>query len=34
MSLAPSKRTLTEDTQLPLCAGRKLRDIDKALLWQ
>lgn len=33
MHLAPSKRTLTEDAHPPFCAGRKLSDIDKALLW-
>ena len=33
MHLAPSKHTLTEDARPPFCAGRKLSDIDKALLW-
>ena len=33
MHLAPSKRTLTEDAHPPFCAGRKLSDIDQALLW-
>jgi hypothetical protein len=33
MHLAPSKHTLTEDTHPPFGAGRKLSDIDKALLW-
>jgi hypothetical protein len=33
MHLAPSKRTLTEDAHPLFCAGRKLSDIDKALLW-
>jgi hypothetical protein len=33
MHLAPSKRPLTEDAHPPFCAGRKLSDIDKALLW-
>lgn len=30
--LAPSKRTLDEDSRPPLCAGRKLGDVEKALL--
>jgi len=34
MPLAPSKRTLTEDSHPPFCAGRKLSAIDKALLWK
>jgi hypothetical protein len=33
MHLAPSKHTLTEKAPPPFCAGRKLSDIDKALLW-
>lgn len=33
MHLAPRKRTLAEDSYPPFCAGRKLSDIDKALLW-
>lgn len=33
MHLAPSKHTLTEKAHPPFCAGRKLSDIDKALLW-
>jgi hypothetical protein len=34
MHLAPSKCTLTEDAHPPFGVGRKLSDIDKALLWQ
>jgi hypothetical protein len=34
MHIAPSKRTPTEDAHPPFCAGRKLSDIDKALLWK
>ncbi len=33
MHLAPSQRTLDEDASLPFCAGRKLGEVDKALLW-
>src|SRR5713101_7798496 len=33
LHLAPSKHTLPEEAHPPFCAGRKLRDIDKALLW-
>jgi hypothetical protein len=33
MHIAPSKRTPTEDAHPPFCAGRKLSDITKALLW-
>ena len=33
LHLAPRKRTLTEEAHPPFCAGRKLSDIDKALLW-
>jgi hypothetical protein len=33
MHIAPRKRTPTEDVHPPFCAGRKLSDIDKALLW-
>ena len=33
MHLAPSKRSLTEDAHPLFCAGRKLSDMDKALLW-
>lgn len=33
MPLAPSKHTRTEDSPPPFCVGRKLSDIDKALLW-
>jgi hypothetical protein len=33
MHLAPSKHTLPEEAHPPFCAGRKLSDIDKALLW-
>jgi hypothetical protein len=34
MHIAPRKRTPTEDAYPPFCAGRKLSDIDKALLWK
>ena len=34
MHLAQSKRTLTEDCRPPFCAGSKLGEADKALLWQ
>ena len=34
MHLAPSKCTLTEDTHPPFGVGKKLSDIDKALLWK
>ena len=34
MHIAPRKRTPTEDVHPPFCAGRKLSDIDKALLWK
>ncbi len=34
MHIAPRKHTPTEDAQPPLCAGRKLSAIDKALLWK
>jgi hypothetical protein len=34
MHLAPRKHTPTEDAHPPFCAGRKLSDIAKALLWQ
>ena len=34
MPIAPSQRTPTEDAPPPCCAGKKLRDIDQALLWQ
>lgn len=34
MHIAPSKRTPTEDAHPPFCAGRKLSDSDKALLWK
>ena len=33
MHLAPSKRILPEDARPPFCAGRKLGEVDKALLW-
>ena len=33
MHLAPSKRILAEDARPPFCAGRKLGEVDKALLW-
>jgi len=33
MHLAPSKHTLSEEAHPPFGAGRKLSDIDKALLW-
>jgi hypothetical protein len=33
MPLAPSKHTRTEDSPPLFCVGRKLSDIDKALLW-
>ena len=33
MHLTPSKRTLTEDAHLPFYAGRKLGDLEQALLW-
>jgi hypothetical protein len=33
MHIAPRKDTPTEDAHPPFCAGRKLSDIDKALLW-
>ena len=34
MHIAPRKDTPTEDAHPPFCAGRKLSDIDKALLWK
>ena len=34
MHIAPLKDTPTEDAHPPFCAGRKLSDIDKALLWK
>ena len=34
MYLAPSKESLAEGSRPPFDAGRKLSDIDKALLWQ
>src|SRR5438093_8450274 len=34
MHIAPRKHTPTEDAHPPFCAGRKLSDIDKALLWK
>src|SRR5215813_8427631 len=34
MHLAPSQCTLTEDAHPPFGVGRKLSDIDKALLWK
>lgn len=33
MHLAPNKHTLAEDTGLPFYAGRKLGDVEQALLW-
>jgi hypothetical protein len=33
MPIAPRKHTPTEEAHLPFGAGRKLRDMDKALLW-
>jgi hypothetical protein len=34
MHIAPRKHTPTEEAHPPCCAGRKLSDIDKALLWK
>jgi hypothetical protein len=34
MHIAPRKHTPTEEAHPPFCAGRKLSDIDKALLWK
>ena len=34
MYLAPSKESLAERSRPPFDAGRKLSEIDKALLWQ
>ena len=34
MHIALRKHTPTEDAHPPFCAGRKLSDIDKALLWK
>jgi len=34
MPLTPSKRTFAEDAYPPFYAGRKLSDLDKALLWK
>ena len=34
MHITPRKRTPTEEVHPPFCAGRKLSDIDKALLWK
>lgn len=33
MPLAPSKRNLAEDARPPFCAGRKLGEVEQALLW-
>lgn len=33
MHLAPSQRPLDEGVRLSFCAGRKLGDMEKALLW-
>lgn len=33
MHLAPSQRTLDEGVSPSFCAGRKLGDVEKALLW-
>ena len=33
MHLAPSTRILDAGSRPPCCAGRKLGDVDKALLW-
>src|SRR5437867_257334 len=33
MPLTPNKHTLAEDTGLPFYAGRKLGDVEQALLW-
>lgn len=33
MHLALSQRTLNEDTSPSFCAGRKLSDMEQALLW-